>query len=97
MEPWGTLVLTGYSCEGFPAIAKGSCLLLRKAKIKISTNIWPESPGDLSLWRRLACQILSKSLISSATDLVDPDLLEALTTATTSAIDWQDLAPYHLF
>ena len=41
----------------------------------------PEIPQDLILWRRPACQTLSKALdISSATARVAPDLLKALAT-----------------
>ena len=65
MEPWGTPALTGYSCEDFPSRTTQSHLLLRKEEIR--PNIWPEIPEDLSLWRRAACQTLSKALdISSA-------------------------------
>ena len=52
------------------------------------------------MWRRLACQTLSRALdISSATASVVPDLLKALailldTTLRRSAVDWQDLKPY---
>ena len=54
----------------------------------------------MSLWRRPACQTLSKVLdISSATAQVAPDLLKALavlsdTTVKRSAVDWKDLKPY---
>ena len=66
MEPWGTPALTGYSCEDFPSRTTRSCLLLRKEEIR--PNIWPEIPWNLSLWRRPACQTLSKALdISRAT------------------------------
>ena len=42
-------------------------------------NTCPEIPEDLKLWRRPACQMLSKALdISSATARVAPDLLKAL-------------------
>ena len=61
MEPWGTLALTGYSCEDFPSRTTRSRLLLRKEEIR--PNIWPEIPSDLSLWRRPACQTLSKIYI----------------------------------
>ena len=52
------------------------------------------------MWRRLACQTLSKALdISSATAWVAPDLLEALsvlsdTTVGKFAVDQEDLKPY---
>ena len=52
------------------------------------------------MWRRPACQILSKALdISSATVQVAPDLLKALailsgTIVRRSAVDWDDLKPY---
>ena len=98
MEPWGTLTLTGYYCEDFPSRATWSNLLLRKEELR--PNIWPELPKDLRLWRRPACQTLSKALeISSATAQVVPDLLKALaylpdTTVWRSAIDLEDLKTY---
>ena len=98
MEPWGTPALIGYSCKDFISRAPWICLLLRKEQIR--PNIWPEIPNDLSLWRRAACQTLSKALdISSATARVAPDLLKALiilsvTTVTRSAEDREDLKPY---
>ena len=52
------------------------------------------------MWRRPACQTLSKALdISSATARIAPDLLKALailsdTTAKRSAVDREDLKPY---
>ena len=94
MEPWGTPASTRYSCEDVPSRTTQSCLLLRKEEIR--PNIWPE----LSLWRRPACQTLSKALdISSATGRVAPDLFKALvilsdTTVRRSAVDWEDLKPY---
>ena len=54
----------------------------------------------ISLWRRPACQTLSKALyISSSTAWVAPDLLKALailsdTTVRRSAVDQKDLKPY---
>ena len=98
MEPWGTLALNGYSCEDFPSRTTESCLLLRKEEIR--SNTWPETPKELSLWRRPACQTLSKALnISSATARVALDPLKALTilpdtTVRTSAVDREDLKPY---
>ena len=95
MEPWGTPALTGYSCEDFPFRTTRSRLLLRKKEIRL--NIWTE---DLNLWRRPACQTLSKALgISSVTARVAPDLLKALTilsdtAVTTSAVDREYLKPY---
>ena len=95
MEPWGTPSLTGYSCEDFPSKTTGSCLLLRKEEIR--PNIWPEIPWDLSLWRRPACQTLSKALdILSATARVTPGLLKALailldTNVRITAVDREDL------
>ena len=97
-EPWGILELTGYFCEDFPSTTTLSYLLLRKEKIR--PNIWPEIPLDLSLWRRSACQILSKALdILRATAWVAPNLLKALvilsdTTVRRSAVDQEDLKPY---
>ena len=52
------------------------------------------------MWRRSACQTLSKALdMSSATAQVAPDLLKALpilsdTTVRRSAVDWEDIKPY---
>ena len=52
------------------------------------------------MWRRQACQTLSKALdISSATAQVAPNLLKALailsdTTVRRSAVDREDLKPY---
>ena len=52
------------------------------------------------MWRRPACQTLSKALgISSATARVAQDLLKALailsdTTGRRSAVDWEELKPY---
>ena len=34
MEPWGTLQLTGYSCEEFPSKPSQSYLLLRRNEIR---------------------------------------------------------------
>ena len=34
MEPWVTVVLTGYSCEDFPPRTTWSCLILRKDRIR---------------------------------------------------------------
>ena len=68
MEPWGTLVLTRYSCKNFSSRTTWNRLFLRKDKIR--PNIRPKTPWDLCLWRRPACQILSKALdISIATAL----------------------------
>ena len=98
MEPWGTPALTAYSCEDFPSRTTQSRLLLRKKEIR--PNIWPEIPQDLSLWRRWACQNLSKALdLSSATARVAPDLLKALAilsyiTVRRSEVDQEDLQPY---
>ena len=95
MEPWGTPPLTGYFCEDVPSRTTWSDLLLKKEEI--GPNILP---WDLSLWRRPACQTLSRALeISSATAWVAPDLLKALailsdTTVRRPAVDWEDLKPY---
>ena len=97
-DPWGTPALTGYSCDVFHSRTTQSCLLLRNKEIR--PNSWPEIPSELSLWRRLACQTLSKAFnISSATAQVDPDLLKALailsdTTVRRSSVDIEDLKPY---
>ena len=42
----------------------------------------------LSLWRRPACQILPKALISSATAWVTPDLLKALAVLSDTTKEW---------
>ena len=63
-------------------------------------NVWLEIPKDLSLWRRPACQTLSKALdISSAKARVAPGLLKALAilpdaTVRRFAVDQEDLKPY---
>ena len=63
-------------------------------------SIKPEIPQDISLWKRQACQTLSKALdISSATTQVAQDLLKALailsdTTVRRYAVDWEDLKTY---
>ena len=98
MEPWGIPALTGYSWEHFPSRSTRSCLLLKKEKIR--PNISPEISWDLSLWRRPACQTLSKVLdISSTTAQVAPDLLKTPailsdTTVRRSAVHWEDLKPH---
>ena len=90
MEHWETPALTGYSCEDFPCRTTWSCVLLRQ---EIRQNIWPEIPYDLSLWRRPACQTLSKALdVSSVPAQVAPDSLKTLanlsdTTVRRSAVD----------
>ena len=85
MVPWGTPALTGYSCEHLPSRTTWSHLLLRKEEIR--TNIWPEIPYDLSLWRRPRCQTLSKALdILSATVWVALDLLKALAILSDKAV-----------
>ena len=53
----------------------------------------------LCLWRKLACQTLSKALYIIATVQVDSDLLKALailsdTTVKRSALEWEVLKPY---
>ena len=61
---------------------------------------WPEILQDLGLWRRTACQTLSKALnIPSNTARVAPDLLKSLETpldasVSRSAVDQKDLKPY---
>ena len=95
MDPWETPTLTGYSCEDFPCRVTRSCLLRRKEKIR--PNIWPEIPQGLGLWRRPACQTLSKALgISHAIVWVASDLLKVLAilsdaTFRRSAVDLEDL------
>ena len=78
MEPCGTPSLTGYSYEDFPFRNTRRRQLLRKEEIR--PNIWLEIPYDLSLWRRLERQTLSKALdMSSATAWAALDLLKAQT------------------
>ena len=78
MEPSGTPALTRYSSEPFPSRTTLDCLLLRKEK---RPNIWPKIRKGL--WRRTACQTLSKTLAV----LSD-------TTARRSAVNEEDLKPY---
>ena len=91
---WGTPALTEYSWEYFPYRTTRSRLLLTKKETR--PNIWPEIPEELSLWRKPACQTLSKAFdISSATARVSPDLLKALailldTTVRRSSVDRED-------
>ena len=98
MDPSGSPVLTGYSCEDIPSRTTSGCLLLRKEEIK--PNIWPEILQDLSLWKRSECQTLSKALdISSTGAQITPDLLKGLailsdTTVRRSPIYLEDLKPY---
>ena len=76
MDPWRTPAWTEYSREDLPFKTTRSCLLLRNYKIMLKTG--PEIPLDL--WRRPACQTLSKAFdISSAKTQVAPDLLQKLT------------------
>ena len=69
-------------------------------KEEIRPNISPETPQDISLWRRPACQTLLKALdISSATARVTPDLLKALAVLSDaivrrSVVDREDLKPH---
>ena len=45
MEPWGTPVLTGYSCEDFPSRATQRKLRKEeKRKDEVRPNICPETP-----------------------------------------------------
>ena len=75
IEPSGTLSLTGCSYEDFSSRTTRRCLLLRKDEI--NSNIWHEITQCLSLWRRQACQTLSKALdISIVTARVAQDLLK---------------------
>ena len=61
-------------------------------------NIWPETPNELRLQRRTACQTKLKALdISSATAWIALDLLKAVlsdTTARRSTVDYDDLKTY---
>ena len=74
-----------------------SCLLLRKEEIRPNTR--PDQ--DLSMWRRPACKILSKTglgYIKRYSAWVAPDLLKALAilsdaTVRGSAVDQEELKP----
>ena len=98
MDPWGTSVLPGYSCDDFPSRTTRSSLVLRKEEIR--QNIWPEVWQDVALWGRPVCQTLTKILdISSAKAGVAPELLKSLAilsdiTVRRSAVDREDLKPY---
>ena len=96
MEPEGIPALTGYSCEDFPTRTTQSHLLLRKERRQ---NGWPAIPEDLSLWSRLACQILTKSLgsircYSSSNPGPVKSPSNSDTTVRRSALDQEDLKPY---
>ena len=72
MDPCGTTALTGYSCVDFTSRTTWSHLLLRTEEAR--PNTWPKIPYNLSLWRRLACQTLPKTLdISKAKAQVVPE------------------------
>ena len=98
MAPQGTPVLTGYSSENFPLRTTWSCLT-EKRRNMAKYLTWNSLKG-LSLWKRSACQTMSKALnISSATAQAASDLLKALailsdTTVRRSAVDPEDLKPY---
>ena len=84
-------------CEDFLFRTIWSRLLVRIEEIRL--NIWPDIPWDVSLWRRPACQTLSKTLdIASATAQVALGLLKAQailsdTIVKRSAVDQKDLKP----
>ena len=96
MKPWGTPVLTEFSCEDFPTRTTWSCPLLRKEEV--SPNIWDDILWKSGLLRRPACQTMSKALdISSATAGVAP-VLKTLailpdTNVRRSVVDREDLKP----
>ena len=97
MKPWGTPALTGYFYKTFhPELS--SLQLLRKDEIKLNT--WPQISWDLSLWRILACQTLTKALdISGTTAQVAPDLIKVPAILSDAffkwyAIEWEGLEPY---
>ena len=98
MKLWGTPACTWYSCEDFPSRTTWSRVLVRKEEVR--SNIWTEIPQDLSLWRRLICQTLLKTLdISSATAEIVPDPFKDLailsdTIIRRSAVDVEDPKPY---
>ena len=52
-------------------------------KDKVRPNIWPKIPEDLSLWRKLGCQILLKALVNLSN-----------TTVRRSAVDQENLKSY---
>ena len=99
MEPWWIPALTGYSSEDFSSRTTQSVPILRKEEIM--PKMWPEILYDLSLWRRPACQTLSKALDISIgyTAWVAPDVLKVVavlsdTTVRRSAVDREDLKSY---
>ena len=76
MQPWGTLELTGYSCEDFPSRTSQSHLLLRKKKKYLTQN---SIRYKFVKKANIRFGTLSKALdISSVTAGVAPHLLKAL-------------------
>ena len=80
MEPWETPAWTRYLCTDFPSSTTQSCLLMTNDEInqipdlkyEMSWNV--SNIYDLSLWKRPACQILSKVLdILNVTARVAPE------------------------
>ena len=98
MEPWGTQVLTGYSCKDFPSRTTQSRPLLRNNEISPINR--PEILQDSSFSKRPACQTLVKAFnISCTTTTVVPDLSKLLAilsdmTIKRSAVDRENLNPY---
>ena len=97
IEPWGIPALTAFFSR---LLIQNHLKLSFTKKRRNRPNISPEIPQVIRLWKRPACQTLSKSLdISSARARVAPGLLKALailsdTTVRRSVVDWEDLKPY---
>ena len=60
IEPWGTPTFTRFSCKDYLSRTMRNHFLIKKDKKR--ANYSPELPGDLSLGRRVACQMLLKAL-----------------------------------
>ena len=97
MEPWGTPVLSGYSCEDCPSRATRSCLLLRKDKVW--ANIRPEMQQDLDLCDKTSMPNPVKSLCyikwysSNSPRSIKRLATLSNTIVRRSSVDWEDLKP----
>ena len=98
MEPWGTPILTGYSCDDLPSRTTRSRLLLRKEEIR--PNIWPEIPW-LKFVKKTSMPNPVKSLgyikcysSSSPRPVKSPSNSIIYTTVRSSTVDREDLKPY---
>ena len=96
MEP--SRITATYFCEDFPYRTPPKPSITEKRQNKAKYLTW--NPQDLSLWRKPAYQILSKTWISCATARgVASELIKALTILSDtaikrSAVDRKDLKPY---